>query len=109
MSIAVEFEVSGQRLELPEGQATILAENLRRRGAGQLGEYGVEGATSVADDIEAVLVTASDAPIQVDGERAESVFYTLDVSIRPRDPQTAEATALHRATQKIRDERLSRE
>jgi hypothetical protein len=90
--VTVRFEISGRLYGLEEGRATILAEELRRKAAGQLGEYGVEGAREVADAIEQVLVGASSAPIVLnEGETASAVFYLLDVGLDARDPRSDEA------------------
>lgn len=45
----VRFEVDGETFAIPERSATVLAENLRRKAAGQLGTEGVEGARALAD------------------------------------------------------------
>jgi len=93
--MAVVFDVSKSLYSLRDQPATSLAEDLRRTAAGQLGEYGVEGARAVADAIEQALVGATDDPIPLVGEEAEAVFYMLDVGFnRPtrRRPRSARST-----------------
>jgi hypothetical protein len=83
---------------LPGHQATTLAEDLRRKAVGQLGTEGTEGALGVADDIEAVLVGSNNNPISLEGDRAEAVFYILNVSIiNPGSPLVADAYSLYQA------------
>ena len=53
------------------------------------------GARDVADEIERVLVGTSSEPIQLARERADAVFYVLNVSVRPNDPEEADALALY--------------
>jgi len=88
--------------------ATVTGESLRRKAAGQLGDEGVEGARAVADEIERVLVGMSSEPIQLARERADAVYYVLNVSVRPNDPEEADALALYVAVREIHDERLRR-
>jgi hypothetical protein len=45
----VLFEITGSWFPLRERAATTLAEDLRRKAAGQLGELGTEGALAAAD------------------------------------------------------------
>lgn len=104
----VVFDVSGKLYPLDEQAATLTGENLRRKAAGQLGDEGVEGARDVADEIERVLVGTSSEPIQLARERADAVFYVLNVSLRPNNPQEADALALYVAVREIHDERLRR-
>ena len=101
----VIFEVSRKLYPLNEQAATVTGENLRRKAAGQLGDEGVEGARDVADEIERVLVGTSSEPIQLARERADAVFYVLNVSVRPNDPEEADALALYVAVREIHDER----
>ena len=102
----VIFEVSGKLYPLNEQDATVTGENLRRKAAGQLGDEGVEGAREVADEIERVLVGTSSEPIRLGRERADAVFFVLDVTDRPDDPEEADAQALCLALRKIHAERL---
>jgi hypothetical protein len=102
----VVFDVSGNLDPLDEQAATVTGENLRRKAAGQLGDEGVEGARDVADEIERVLVGTSSEPIQLARERADAVYYVLNVSLRPNNPQEADALALYVAVREIHDERL---
>jgi hypothetical protein len=103
--VNVIFEVSRKLYPLNEQAATVTGENLRRKAAGQLGAEGVEGARDVADEIERVLVGTSSEPIQLARERADAVFYVLNVSVRPNDPEEADALALYAAVREIHDER----
>jgi hypothetical protein len=104
--VNVIFEVSGKLYPLNEQAATVTGENLRRKAAGQLGAEGVEGARDVADEIERVLVGTSSEPIQLARERADAVFYVLNISVLPNDPEEADALALYVAVREIHDERL---
>jgi hypothetical protein len=104
--VNVVFDVSGTLYPLDEQAATVTGESLRRKAAGQLGDEGVEGARDVADEIERVLVGMSSEPIQLARERADAVFYVLNVSVRPNDPEEADTLALYLAVRAIHDERL---
>jgi hypothetical protein len=104
--VNVVFDVSGKLYPLDEQAATVTGESLRRKAAGQLGDEGVEGARDVADEIERVLVGTSSEPIQLARERADAVFYVLNVSVRPNDPEEADTLALYVAVREIHDERL---
>ena len=106
--VNVIFEVSGKLYPLNLPAATVTGENLRRKAAGQLGDEGVEGAREVADEIELVLVGSSSEPIRLARERADAVFYVLNVTDRPDDPEEADAHALYLAVREIHDERLRR-
>lgn len=106
--VNVIFEVSGKLYPLNEPAATVTGENLRRKAAGQLGDEGVEGAREVADEIELVLVGTSSEPIRLARERADAVFYVLNVGDRPDDPEEADAHALYLAVREIHDEGLRR-
>src|SRR5215211_6712720 len=106
--VNVIFEVSRKLYPLNEQAATVTGENLRRKAAGQLGDEGVEGARDVADEIERVLVGTSSEPIQLARERADAVFYVLNVSVRPNDPEEADTLALYLAVREIHDERQRR-
>jgi hypothetical protein len=91
--VDVTFEVSGDLLALPEGQATILAEKLRLFAAGQfhddvrkLEELGTSrawlaGTRQAADLIEMALVDERSGPVlMVRGDVAEAVFQVLRLS-----------------------------
>jgi hypothetical protein len=104
--VAIVFSVSGRLCPLREEAATVLAEELRRRAAGQLGSEGVEGARAVADAIEQALVGARDEPIPLAGDAAEAVFHVLDGSVDLTDPALAEGLALYRAVRELHLERL---
>jgi len=77
----VLFDVGGETFAIPERSATVLAENLRRKAAGQLGTEGVEGARALADTIEDVLVGRSDDVIPVEGLALEAAYCMLDVTM----------------------------
>ena len=89
----VSFEVAGNLLALPEGQATILAEKLRLFAAGQfrddvrkLEELGTSrawlaGTRQAADLIEMALVDERSGPVPlVRGDVADAVFQVLRIS-----------------------------
>ena len=89
----VSFEVAGNLLALPEGQATILAEKLRLFAAGQfrddvrkLEELGtsrawLEGTREAADLIELALVDERSGPVSLArGNVADAVFQVLRLS-----------------------------
>jgi hypothetical protein len=91
--VDVTFEVSGDLLTLPEGQATILAEKLRLFAAGQfrddvrkLEELGTSrdwlaGTREAADLLEMALVDERSGPVPlVRGDVAEAVFQVLRIS-----------------------------
>jgi hypothetical protein len=91
--VDVTFEVSGDLLTLPEGQATILAEKLRLFAAGQfrddvqkLEELGTSrawlaGTREAADLIEMALVDERSGPVPlVRGDVAEAVSQVLRIS-----------------------------
>jgi len=79
--VEVLFDVGGETFAIPERSATVLAENLRRKAAGQLGTEGVEGARALADTIEDVLVGRSDDVIPVEGLALEAAYCMLDVTM----------------------------
>jgi hypothetical protein len=103
--MAVVFDVSKSLYSLRDQPATILAEDLRRTAAGQLGKYGVEGARAVADAIEQTLVGATDDPIPLAGDEAEAVFYMLDAGFSPTDSAQTEERALYGAVRELHEER----
>ena len=105
----VTFDVRGRLFEIPEKQATTMAESLRLQGTEQLGSYGIEGSIPVADLIEDVLVGRFDEPIPLEGEAAEAVFYILNTDITmPTDPKLAAQYALYQAVSILHKERLAR-
>ena len=77
----MRFDVDGETFAIPERSATVFAENLRRKAAGQLGTEGVEGARALADAIEDVLVGRSDDVIPVEGLALEAAYCMLDVTM----------------------------
>ncbi len=91
--VDVTFEVAGNLLALPEGQATILAEKLRLFAAGQfrdevreLEKLGTSrawlaGTREAADLIEMALVDERSGPVRlVRGDVADAVFQVMRVS-----------------------------
>jgi hypothetical protein len=105
--VEVLFEVTERLYPLRWPAATILGEDLRRRAAGQFGEHGVEGARAIADAIERVLVGESETRIVLAGDGAEAVFYALDVSLDPRDPDQAEESDLYQGVRELHKARLA--
>ena len=103
--MAVVFDVSKSLYSLRDQPATILAEDLRRTAAGQLGKDGVEGARAIADAIGQALVGATGDPIPLAGDEAEAVFYMLNVGFNPTDPAQTEERALYRAVRELHEER----
>lgn len=102
----VIFNVRGARFPLDERKATILAEELRRTAAGQLGEYGLEGARPVADNIEEVLVGRSDGPVAVEGaDEEEALFYALNIGAMSSSRGSPERV-LYDAVRALHEERL---
>jgi hypothetical protein len=100
----VVFEVDSELFPLDTGRATILGEELRRAAAGQLGDHGYEaGALFVANAIESVLVGGSDAPIPLDEDAAEAVFYYLNVTANPSGPEYALYTAVRAVHYRLQD------
>ncbi len=98
-TMEVVFTVDGGAYGLDERSATILGEELRRAAAGQLGDHGYRtGALAVANEIENVLVGASDAPIDLKGDAPEAVFYYLDAhTASPSAPEYSLYRAVCRA------------
>lgn len=103
----VLFEVTERVYPLRAAAATTLGEDLRRRAAGQLGEHGVEGARAVADAIERVLVGESETRIVLAGNEAEAVFYGMDVSLDPGDPDQAEESDLYQGLRELHKARIA--
>jgi hypothetical protein len=73
---------------LPEKQATLLAEDMRR-----LPSYSPEAARPAADKIEARLVGAEDEPVEFDDDEAVEVLKGLTAIVVGWD--TPEARALY--------------
>lgn len=96
----VEFVVGHGIYALPRAQATVIAEQLRLRAAGQLGAEGVEGAREVADEIEALLVGAREGRVELEGSRAYAVFCVLTEGIA--DPDMAFASDSYSLYQALR-------
>ena len=103
----VFFEVAGELYALEEKPATTLAENLRLKAVGKLGTEGVEGARAMADLIEDVLVDRQHGPIQLEGEAAEAVFYSVKVPIVGLRQPTRQY-ALYAALRPLHEQRLRR-
>jgi hypothetical protein len=100
----VQFSIRHEIHTLTESEATITAEELRRKATGQL---GTEGARALADAIETRLVGERDDPVVVDNDQAEALFYYLDVSVLdPSDPRGRATRALYIAVRKIHQARL---
>jgi hypothetical protein len=103
----VQFSIRREIHTLTESEATITAEELRRKATGQLGTEGVEGARALADAIETRLVGERDDPVVVDGDQAEAFFYYLDVSaLDPSDARERATRALYIALRTIHQARL---
>ena len=101
--LEVVFLVDGGAYALDERRATILGEELRRAAAGQLGDHGHKTrALTVANDIENVLVGASDAPIDLKGDAPEAVFHYIDLATTsPTSPEHALFRAIRRAHYRV--------
>lgn len=96
------FDVDSELYPLAEREATSLAESLRLRALGQSGDVpGMDGAQVVADTIEDTLVEARFGPIQLDGDKAEAVYYLLDSSLENHERSVAR---LYRAVRKLHRE-----
>jgi hypothetical protein len=104
----VRLSIRGEIHTLTQREATITAEELRRKAAGQLGTEGVEGAAELADAIEARLTGERDDPITIDDDQAEALFYLLEVTLVQSigDPNAAAAFALYDAVRAIPRARL---
>ena len=75
----VVFEVEGALYPLDRERATCLAQWLRVKATEYVDGYGVTAARAVADLIEDVLTDKRTAPIPLEGEAIEAVFYMLNV------------------------------
>jgi len=97
--LEVVFLVDGGAYALDERRATILGEELRRAAAGQLGDHRHRTeALAVANEIENVLVGASDAPVDLKGDAPAAVFYYLELATTPpAPPEHALFRAIRRA------------
>jgi hypothetical protein len=104
----VRFIVRGSSYALPWSQATILAESLRVKATGGPGVEGSAGARDVADAIEAVLVGAKEEPIELEGDRADAVFYVLHVSFDSAAALTGEGYSLYQAVREIHNQLIGK-
>ena len=98
----VVFEVASQPYPLDERAATLMAENLRVKAAHQPGAEGAAGARPVADAIELRLIEDTADPVTLGGDRAEAVYYALNVPTGGGD----QLSALYDAVKRLHDERL---
>jgi hypothetical protein len=99
----VEFIVGHGVYALPRAQATVVAEQLRLKAAGQLGAEGVERAREVADEIEALLAGAREGRVELEGTRAYAVFCVLTEGIAdPDTPFASDSYSLYQALRAIR-------
>jgi hypothetical protein len=101
--VGVTFEVVGRRYEIPDPQATILAENLRVLSQSELvaaSEPALrlgpnlgwrEGAQSLADSIEAALVGDRVEPVYLEGGAADAAYSVLRLMVRLDDEPAATA------------------
>jgi hypothetical protein len=103
--VEVVFEVAHQPYPLDERAATLMAENLRLKAAHEPGAEGAVGARAVADAVELRLIEDTADPVNLGGDEAEAVYYSLNVpngaGDRPR--------ALYQAVKRLHDERLRQE
>ncbi len=102
----VTFDVTGTTHQIPENQATVLAENLRIHAHEQPGGYGSEGARAVADLIEDILVGTYAGTVPLEGEAATAVYYSLNVTA---DREQASLSALYKAVRAIHHQRLEQD
>jgi hypothetical protein len=88
--------VRGELFELPDDQATILAEELRGAAAGEFGEpHQHTGGRPLADAIELRLVGERDDPVAVDEAQAIALFDYLNITGKPGDPLYLAVRAIH--------------
>jgi hypothetical protein len=107
--VNVTFDVAGNLYPLPELQAITIAENLRIKAAQFENGEGVAGARAVADAIEDALTGSLTAPIPLEGEAAEAVFYDLNISLSTDDrenPRLPEAWQLYYAVRDLHQQEL---
>lgn len=105
----VVFDVRRDRFPLDERKATVLAEELRLAAIGKRWEYGHEGARSLADKIENVLVGGPDEPVLIEGgDEEDALFHALNVGVSGSDPATEER-ALYLAVRPLHEARLREE
>jgi hypothetical protein len=91
--VGVSFDVAGKTFEIPDQQATILAENLRilsksdfesqAEPAALLGtsEDWRSGAEALADSIEGALVDKSGKPLHLEGPAADATYCVLRLMV----------------------------
>lgn len=83
----VRLLVRGEPFDVPDDQATIIAEELRRRAAGHFGDtYGMEGSLELADAIELRLTGDRQDDVALDDVQAVALFHYLNVAGTPGDP-----------------------
>ena len=87
----IVFDVRGEQLPVPEPQATIIAEDLRR-----LPPDGNPNAIALADTIELVLVGEHPGPITITEDTALPLYRNLDVALNTK-PDAPQAFALYHA------------
>lgn len=105
----VAFEFSGTVYSVSEAQATLLAEALRGYAKGKLPDeqkraaelsgnpHWSEGALSVADFTEEMLVGNLAGPLPLEGKAAEATFWTLRMMELDGSGEAGEACALRDA------------
>ena len=103
------YEFSGTVYSVSETQATLLAEALRGYAKGKLPEeekraarlsgnpHWTDGALSVADFTEEMLVGNLEGPLPLEGKAAEATFWTLRMMELDGSGDTCEACALRDA------------
>jgi hypothetical protein len=91
--VGVTFDVAGKTYEIPDPQATILAENLRILSKSDFASQaepavllgtGADwraGAEELADSIEASLVDGSDEPLHLEGSAADVTYCVLRLMV----------------------------
>jgi hypothetical protein len=91
--VSVTFDVAGKTYEIPDPQATILAENLRILSKSNFtshtepamflgpGEDWRDGAESLADTIEAALVAGNTEPLHLEGPAADVTYSVLRLMV----------------------------
>jgi hypothetical protein len=91
--VGVTFDVAGKTYEIPDPQATILAENLRILSKSDFASQaepavllgtGADwraGAEELADSIEASLVDGSDKPLHLEGPAADVTYCVLRLMV----------------------------
>ena len=91
--MGVAFDVAGKTYQIPDPQATILAENLRILSKSEFasevepaallgtGEDWRAGAESLADSIEAALVDGGTEPLHLEGPAADVTYCVLRLMV----------------------------